>query len=190
MALVEVIGLYLANQEAFLNRLKTDMAAAGWTKVDENTKSGSCSFSTVDTTANTFTINNHGFSDGELFQFYTSGTAPSPLTNWNPYYIRDATQNTFKLCSTQGGSAIDLTPKGPGPTISGSTCTPGRAPGRTRIKGSVTSNSFAPRRPVSMFTAVMPSMPPPIWRLGRTRPAPLRPRNPGCTTTSGETRIL
>ena len=114
MALAEVIGLYLANQEAFLNRLKTDMTAAGWTKVDENTKSGSCSFSTVDTTANTFTINNHGFADGELFQFYTSGTAPSPLTNWNPYYIRDATQNTFKLCSTQGGSAIDLTSKGTG----------------------------------------------------------------------------
>jgi hypothetical protein len=114
MALVEVIGLSVANLATLFDRIKTDMTAAGWTKVDENTKSGSCPYTAVDTTNNTFTIAGHGFVDGELFQIYSSGTVPSPLTNWNPYYIRDATTDTFKLCSTQGGTALDLTTQGTG----------------------------------------------------------------------------
>jgi len=110
-----------------------------------------------------FTINNHGFSDGELFQFFTSGTAPSPLTSWNPYYIRDATQNTFKLCSTQGGSAIDLTSKGTGTHYFREYMHAWSSIGENSNSGQASFNSFAPGDQFSMFTALCP-MPPPKFR--------------------------
>jgi hypothetical protein len=54
------------------------------------------------------TLNGHGFSDGQEIRF-SSVTGGAPLAANTKYYVRDATTNTFKLASTRGGSAIDIT---------------------------------------------------------------------------------
>jgi hypothetical protein len=55
------------------------------------------------------TLTAHPFVDDDGVWFF--GTIGG-LTSGDKYYIRDKTTNTFKLCSTPGGSAIDITGTG------------------------------------------------------------------------------
>ena len=67
--------------------------------------------------ADTLTATSHGLTDGTLVAFYPtpgSGVLPEPLVMGDPYYVRDATTNTFKVAATSGGTAIDLTTDGSG----------------------------------------------------------------------------
>ncbi len=74
-----------------------------------------CSSTTdVNNSSNTFTNNNHGFSNGDKVKFTTSGVAPVGLTNNNYYYIVNKTDNTFKVESTIGGGEVDITSDGTG----------------------------------------------------------------------------
>lgn len=55
------------------------------------------------------TISNHGFASGDTVLFVGDGTIAGGLSKNTTYYVRDVTTNTFKVTSTAGGAAIDLT---------------------------------------------------------------------------------
>ncbi len=61
------------------------------------------------------TSNAHGFANGApVTARNVGGALPGNLAPSTTYYIRDKTTNTFKLASTLGGAAIDLTSNGTG----------------------------------------------------------------------------
>jgi hypothetical protein len=68
----------------------------------------------INVSTNVITINNHGFSDATPVYIVSTNTFPGNLGPQVQYYIRDATTNTFKLASTVGGTAIDITSVGAG----------------------------------------------------------------------------
>lgn len=53
----------------------------------------------------------HGYADTQKVVFY-NGTPPAPLVEGTIYFVRDAATDTFKVASTSGGAAIDLTSAG------------------------------------------------------------------------------
>lgn len=53
----------------------------------------------------------HGYADTNTIVFFT-GTVPAGLAEGTVYYVRDATADTFKVATTAGGVAIDLTTAG------------------------------------------------------------------------------
>lgn len=71
----------------------------------------------IDTGNNEFTFENHGFVNGDRVVFTTSNAAPTGLTPGNTYYIVNSTANTFKVESSVGGGAVDITTVGTGNQI-------------------------------------------------------------------------
>lgn len=70
---------------------------------------------TADAGTDVCTATSHGLTDGDmLFVANTGGALPTGLSANTPYYVRDATTNTFKLATSFGGSAIDITGAGTG----------------------------------------------------------------------------
>ncbi len=67
--------------------------------------------SNVNSGTDTFTIDAHGFSTGDLVKYVvTAGnTAISGLSNDTNYYVITATSDTFQLASTFGGANINVT---------------------------------------------------------------------------------
>lgn len=64
----------------------------------------------VSTGADTITISNHGFSNGDMVMFNnTGGALPTGLTADVAYYVVSTATSTFKVSATTGGSAIDIT---------------------------------------------------------------------------------
>jgi prepilin-type N-terminal cleavage/methylation domain-containing protein len=55
------------------------------------------------------TIPNHGFTNGDPVVFQGDGTIAGGLSKSTTYYVIDTATNTFKVASTAGGTAIDLT---------------------------------------------------------------------------------
>lgn len=55
-----------------------------------------------------FTVTAHGYTNGDLVAF-DDLAGGAPLVNGTTYYVRDATANTFKVTTTSGGAAVDLT---------------------------------------------------------------------------------
>lgn len=68
----------------------------------------------INTSTDTFTITNHGLSDGQDVGFATTIDMPTGLTVPTSYYVRDATTDTFKLTNTPGGVAFNITSEGLG----------------------------------------------------------------------------
>ena len=68
----------------------------------------------VNTSTDVFTSNSHGFTNGDLFTYWTDGTTPSPISNGDSVYVRDVTTNTFKITNTIGGAALNITTTGTG----------------------------------------------------------------------------
>lgn len=66
---------------------------------------GTVTMSTDDTVTKT----NHKLANGQRVYFSTTGALLSGITAGVEYYVVSATANTFKLSTTFGGSAIDLT---------------------------------------------------------------------------------
>jgi surface protein len=62
----------------------------------------------TDVTANTFTLTNHGLTNGKRVSF-TNLSGTTGISNWTIYFVVSATANTFQVALTDGGSAIDLT---------------------------------------------------------------------------------
>jgi surface protein len=63
--------------------------------------------------ADTVTRTAHGYVDGDVVKFYNIATTTG-ITEDVPYYVRDATANTFKVSESIGGSAVDLINDGSG----------------------------------------------------------------------------
>lgn len=59
-------------------------------------------------------LTDHGLQDGEPVVFSTTDTLPDELTAGTTYYVRDVTDDTFKIAATSGGSAINITDDGTG----------------------------------------------------------------------------
>ncbi len=69
----------------------------------------------VDTTANTLTLTNHGLTNGlQAIVRGTGGILPPPLAITRTYYIVGAATNTLQLALTPGGAPVDLTGAGSG----------------------------------------------------------------------------
>ena len=56
----------------------------------------------------------HGFANGDIIRFETSGTMPSGVFTSRQYTVRDSAANTFKLSSYSGGTAIEFSDNGTG----------------------------------------------------------------------------
>lgn len=65
-------------------------------------------------TDDTITSASHGFTNNGRVTVASTGTLPGGLTNYQVYYVINATTNTFKLSLTSGGSAVDITSTGSG----------------------------------------------------------------------------
>lgn len=68
----------------------------------------------ADAGTDTLTSNGHPFVDGDLIDFTTTTTLPSPLAVSTLYEVRDATASTYKIAAAAGGPAINITDTGTG----------------------------------------------------------------------------
>lgn len=64
--------------------------------------------SSVDIATESFTSDNHPFVNGQKVRF-TGGTSIAGVTAGTDYFIVQATQNTFKLATSAGGTPVDIT---------------------------------------------------------------------------------
>lgn len=55
-----------------------------------------------------------GYGTASIVTVTSDGTPPAPLVNGTLYYVRDVVGNTFKLATTNGGAAINITDTGTG----------------------------------------------------------------------------
>lgn len=56
----------------------------------------------------------HGLSEEDRIQVSSSTTLPAGLSASTDYFVRDVTTNTFKVSTTKGGAAVDITDTGTG----------------------------------------------------------------------------
>jgi hypothetical protein len=74
--------------------------------------------SAVDTGADTFTINNHGFNTGERVYISSTGTIPGGVSAGVEYFVINTGVNSVQLASSSanaaGGTQIDITSTGSG----------------------------------------------------------------------------
>lgn len=68
---------------------------------------------TADAGTDVLTCAGHGKSNGDTIRFQ-GNDLPAPLAEGTPYYVRDVSGSTFKVESSIGGGAIDLTDAGSG----------------------------------------------------------------------------
>lgn len=99
--------------------LRSDMIKARQHQTGVNEAGASFTFpsGSVSTADNSITINSHGYTDGTqvvLTNESDDGVSPGNLSYNSVYYVRDSAPNTFKLTSTSGGPAIDITTQGSG----------------------------------------------------------------------------
>jgi len=69
------------------------------------------------TISDTIDFTAHGYTNDQRLYFSTAivgGSLPAPLVAGTPYFVRNATANTFQLSATVGGAIIDLTTAGSG----------------------------------------------------------------------------
>lgn len=69
---------------------------------------------TVDTGTDEIIRTAHGLTTGDYVFFTTTGTLPSPLVNTSIYCIISTTTDRYKISSTCGGGAINITSSGSG----------------------------------------------------------------------------
>jgi hypothetical protein len=74
----------------------------------------------VNITTNTFTLNNHGFQNGDEVQVNSAGTLPYPLNNASTYYVILVDSNNFRLAAgymdVVNNNPIDIINAGTGTT--------------------------------------------------------------------------
>jgi len=84
-----------------------------------NSHGGSCSEAGVTFTASSsggllITKTGHGLTDNLKIKVSSSGTLPTGLSLYTNYYVRDKTNDTFRLALSSGGTAIPYTNAGSG----------------------------------------------------------------------------
>lgn len=76
------------------------------------------STSVIDVTNNTITVADHSYANSDIIQFVAdTGTLPTGVSAATDYYIVSATTNAFKVSTSDGGSAVDITAVGSGTCI-------------------------------------------------------------------------
>jgi hypothetical protein len=70
--------------------------------------------SSVSTATSVITVDGHGYSDGiaVTLRAEVGGMLPAPLVAGATYYVRDATEATFRLCASPDSSSIAITTAG------------------------------------------------------------------------------
>jgi hypothetical protein len=73
----------------------------------------------ANSTDDVFTAYAHGLIDTDrvTFEARDGGGLPTGISEGTVYFVRDAATNTFKVATTSGGTAIDLTASGEGAAI-------------------------------------------------------------------------
>lgn len=71
----------------------------------------------LDSSTDVFTLAGHGLSNNDRVVF-TATSLPATLSNTQPYWIINATANTFQISLTQGGAAVGFTTNGYGLYVS------------------------------------------------------------------------
>lgn len=68
----------------------------------------------VNTTANTLSLDEHGFATGDplTFRAQSGGSLPAPLAEGTTYYAIAVDDTRFSVSATEGGAAIDLSSAG------------------------------------------------------------------------------
>lgn len=70
--------------------------------------------SSIDTGADEFTSNSHAMPNGTAVKFHASTTLPTGLSATRVYYVINTATNTFKVSTSVGGSAVDVSSSGSG----------------------------------------------------------------------------
>jgi hypothetical protein len=109
------------------------------------------------TPTNTVTLTAHGIPNGTLISFATIVTTTG-ITTYTPYYVVNATTNTFQISLTSGGAPITMTNTGSGTILYGTTITaitpnvsvtlsiPARASGAITTTSALLHRSYATLR--------------------------------------------
>lgn len=88
-----------------------------WSRLEQEALSN---IYTVDPSTDVFTATSHGYTNGDLVQFWSDPYNGVPIgisgeyTAALPYYIINATSNTFQVSTTMGGSSVNITSTGTG----------------------------------------------------------------------------
>ena len=69
---------------------------------------------TANASTDKLTLNGHGMADTTRVRFSTTDTLPAGLSVDTDYYVRDTETNAFKISTTSGGSAVNITDTGTG----------------------------------------------------------------------------
>lgn len=98
------------------NALVDNSRAAIVSSIDHavTTHTKSCPNSSVNDGTGVFTISNHGFIDDWAVTLSTTDTLPGLLQTDTPYFIVNATANTFELATIPGGTTITFGTPGVG----------------------------------------------------------------------------
>ena len=75
---------------------------------------GSVALDSVDAITDTLNAESHGFIDGRVGQFQTSGTLPDGIVAATDYYIVSAGEDSFKIATSEGGDPITIDDAGSG----------------------------------------------------------------------------
>jgi hypothetical protein len=69
---------------------------------------------TASASTDRISVDSHGLEDGApvSFRAESGGAVPSPLVTGTTYFVRDATEHTFKVAATDEGTAISLSSNG------------------------------------------------------------------------------
>ena len=94
---------------------------------------------TFTATGSTVNLTSHGISNGALVGFSSIVTTTGILIN-TPYYVVNATTNTFQLSLTNAGAALTLTNNGSGAVVYGTTITRRGDPGPRRARACPSSS--------------------------------------------------
>jgi hypothetical protein len=98
---------------------------------------------TVVAATDLFTSAGHTLADGDPVTVSSTGTLPAPLAPVTVYYARDVAGDDFKLASTPGGVAIDITNTGTGVhTVQEVSRVAISAPAGQTLDGTVTTATF------------------------------------------------
>ena len=65
-------------------------------------------------TSDVITVSGRQFADNTVVRFVSTTTLPAGLSAYTDYYVRDTSAATFKVATTVGGTAVDITDTGTG----------------------------------------------------------------------------
>lgn len=72
---------------------------------------------TANASTDKLSLNAHGMVNGTRVRFTTTGSLPGGISADTDYYVRDVETNAFKVSTSSGGSAINITSAGSGNTV-------------------------------------------------------------------------